>query len=75
MRGATVVHDLLWVLFVPPGITFIWLLMSRGLSGTLGTSDSDTVRSWTKSGFWLLLLFLYVGCFALLIYKYFIRGI
>lgn len=73
--GKGLVHDLLGILLIPPCITFVWLLLSRGLSGTLGTSDSEAVRGWTKSGFWFLLLFLYAVGFAFLIYKYFIRGV
>jgi hypothetical protein len=70
-----VIHDILWVLFVPPGVTFVWLLMGRGLSRTLGTGDSEAVRGWTKSGFWFLLIFLYAAGFAFLVYKYLIHGI
>ncbi len=48
--------------------------MSGGLATALGTSDSDTVKGWTKSGFWLLLGALYVVCIGMFIYKYFLRG-
>jgi hypothetical protein len=48
--------------------------MSGGLAGSLGTSDSDAVRGWTKSGFWILLSLLYAVGVAFLVYKYFIRG-
>jgi len=69
------ISDLIWGLLIPPGITFVWFLMSRGLATALGTSDSSNVKGWTKSGFWLLLAALYVVCLAMFIYKYFIRGV
>ena len=74
MMGSGVLHDLFGVLLVPPCITFVWLLMSRGLTDTLGTCDSETVRGWTRSGFWLLLVLMYAVAVAIFIYKYFIRG-
>jgi hypothetical protein len=63
--------DLLWVIFVPPIGTFAWLLFSRGWPGVLGTTDTETVRGWTRSGFWIVLSALYAVGFAFLIYKYF----
>ena len=74
MTGTHLLHDLLGVLLIPPIITFVWLFMSGGLAGSLGTSDSDAVRGWTKSGFWILLSLLYAVGVAFLVYKYFIRG-
>ena len=68
------ISDLIWTLLIPPGITFIWLLMSGGLATAFGTSNSESVKGWTKSGFWLLLGALYAVCISMFIYKYFIRG-
>ena len=66
--------DLLWVLLVPPIGTFAWLLFSRGWTGLLGTTDNETVRGWTKSGFWVVLSILYAVGIAFFIYKYFLMG-
>ena len=74
ITGTHLLHDLLGVLLIPPIITFVWLFMSGGLASSLGTSGSDAVRGWTKSGFWILLSLLYAVGVAFLVYKYFIRG-
>ena len=73
-RMSKVVSDLLWVLLVPPIVTFVWLLLSRGWTGLLETSDNDTVKGWTKSGFWIVLSLSYAVCIALFIYAYFLKG-
>ncbi len=45
--------------------------MSGGLASSLGTSDSEAVKGWTRSGFWILLSLLYAISLGGLIYKYF----
>jgi hypothetical protein len=72
--ASTVLSDLLWVLLVPPAVTFVWLLFSRGLTGILGTSDNDAVRGWTQSGFWIVLSLSYVVSIAMFLYAYFVKG-
>ena len=63
--------DLLWVILVPPIMTFAWLFLSKGWSGLMGTTDSEAVRGWTTSLFWVVLSSLYSIGFVLLVYKYF----
>jgi hypothetical protein len=70
-ENSHILNDLLWVIFVPPIGTLAWLLFSRGWTGILGTTDNETVRGWTTSGFWIVLSLLYAVGFAFLIYKYF----
>jgi hypothetical protein len=71
---STLPSDLLWVLLVPPIITFIWLFFSRGWTGLLGTSDSDAVKGWTTSGFWIVLSLSYAISIAMFLYAYFVKG-
>ena len=73
MKGtSSLSHDLLLFLIIPPAGTFAWLLLSRGWTNALGTSDSEAVKGWTKSGFWIVLISLYAVCLAMLLYKYFL---
>ena len=72
--GHELISDLIWVLLVPPAVTFGWLILSRGWTSVLGTSDSTVVRGWTKSGFWIVLILSYVVSIGLFVYAYFLRG-
>jgi hypothetical protein len=66
-------QQILYDIIIPPVGAAIWLLMSKGWSGALGTTDSQAVRGWTKSGFWALLVAAYVLMFSITIYAYFTR--
>jgi hypothetical protein len=66
--------DVMWVILVPPIITFAWLLFSRGLTNIFGTSDNKAVQGWTKSGFWIVLILSYVVSIGMFVYAYFIRA-
>ena len=68
---SSLLHDLVLFAVIPPIGTFAWLSFSRGWTGILGTSDNTAVKGWTRSGFWMVLVLLYLVCFAILIYKYF----
>jgi hypothetical protein len=57
----------------PPIMTALWLLFSRGWLGLMGTSESETVRGWTQSGTWIILILLYVIGFSVTAYGYFVR--
>lgn len=72
--GHELISDLIWVLLVPPAVTFGWLILSRGWTNVLGTSDSTVVRGWTRSGFWIVLILSYAVCIGLFVYAYFVRG-
>ena len=67
--GQQIIIDLIG----PPIMTALWLLFSRVWIGMMGTSESTTVRSWTKSGTWILLGVLYVVVFSITAYGYFAR--
>jgi len=58
-------------LICPPIITAVWLHLSRGWAGAMGTTEKSTVRGWIKSGKWILLIVLYVVAFSITAYGYF----
>ena len=72
VKGASLFHDLLLFMVIPPLGAFAWLLLSRGWTNALGTSDSEVVKGWTNSGFWKVLIALYAVCLAMLVYNYFL---
>jgi hypothetical protein len=72
MHGSSLLHDLLWAIFVPPCGALAWLIASRGWTSSLGNTDDPAVSGWTQSGFRVVLILLYAIVLAMLIYKYFI---
>jgi hypothetical protein len=68
------VSNLLMFLLVPPITSLVWLLLSRGLTDSEGTSDDDAVKGWTQSGFWIVLCLSYAGALAMFIYAFFVRS-
>jgi len=71
--GLPLYEQILVLIFLPPIITGIWWLMSRGLTNTLGTTDSPTVQGWTSSLGWFILGALYVIGVAFFLYAHFIK--
>jgi hypothetical protein len=66
--AAPLYQQILCVIFMPPIVTGIWWLMSRGLTTSLGTNDSQAVTGWTKSLRWFILIALYVVSIAFVLY-------
>jgi hypothetical protein len=65
--------QLLIILLGPIAVAFVWLLFSRVLTDSLGTSDDDAVQGWTQSGFWMVLCLCYVEGIAMFIYAHFLK--
>jgi hypothetical protein len=70
--GLPMYQQVLVLIFMPPIVTGIWWLMSRGLTNTLGTTESPTVKGWTKSLGWFILVALYVVALVLFVGAHFI---
>lgn len=70
--GLPLNQQVLVLIFMPPIVTGIWWLMSRGLTDTLGTTDSPTVKGWTKSLGWFILMALYLLSFVLFLGAHFL---
>lgn len=70
--GLPLYQQVLVVIFMPPIVTGVWWLMSRGLTDTLRTTDSPAVQGWTKSAGWLILVALYIVSLALFLGAHFI---
>lgn len=66
-------EGVLLVLFMPPVITGIWWLRSKGLQGNLETGDDSTVAVWTEGLGKFLLIFLYVAALSFMVYTYWIN--
>ncbi len=66
--AAPLSEQVMYDIIIPPIGAAIWWLMSRGWTTALSTNDSEAVRGWTKSGFWMLLLAAYVLMFSITIY-------
>ena len=64
---------MIWVLLVPPIMTFLWYLLSRVWTGILGTSQSPRVKGWMRSGAWAIMGGLYAIGIVLLIYAHFVK--
>jgi hypothetical protein len=71
---SNLISDVVWVAIGAPIISFIWLLLSRGWTGLLGTSESSVIKEWTKSGFWIVLCLSYTVGIVMLLYAYFVKG-
>ena len=70
MRVGAFLDDLAWVVLVPPAITIAWWFFGRGWTNLLGTTGSERVKGWVRSGTWIILVTMYLISFALLAYKY-----
>jgi ABC-type molybdate transport system permease subunit len=57
-------------LIAPPVITGLWLLLSRGWSGVLGTTDNKVVRSWRKPAALAILVACYLVMFGITLIAY-----
>jgi hypothetical protein len=58
--GLPLYQQILVLIFMPPIMTGLWSLMSRGLTDQLGTTDSPSVQGFTESLGWFLLGALYL---------------
>ncbi len=61
-------EQILYDIFIPPAGTIVCWLMCKGLAIQLGTSNSEVVRGWTRSGFWIVLCAAYTLMFSITIY-------
>jgi len=71
---SNLVSDVLWVVLGAPIISFVWLLLSRGWTNLLGTSQDDAVKGWTNSGFWIVLWLSFSVGIAMLLYVYLVKS-
>jgi hypothetical protein len=62
--------QVLIILLGPPAVAVVWLLFSRGLTDSLGTSDDNAVEGWTQSGCWIVLCLCYAVGIAMFVYAH-----
>jgi hypothetical protein len=68
-HGLPLFQQILILIFVPPIMSGLWWIASRGLGLTLqGGSVSDRTKNRQASEFWVLLIVLYLGLFAIFLY-------
>jgi hypothetical protein len=62
-------QEVIFAIVVPPIITLVWWLGSRGLALTLqGGAVSEKTRRRQKRRFWVLLALIYAVVFGMLLY-------